>query len=246
MSPPGRSALQVVELLKQELLSADGGTNWALDWTDIPDGPGAGTGAGDEISYAVIGLRNGTVHSFELRAVNSVGEGAVAATTATPRENSPATGKPMVEGIERVPSTLTADNRAIRDPDGLPPQSGFAYQWVRVNGEIEREIGGETGSAYTLTDADAGKRIKVRVSFTDNAGNSELVSSDAFPSGMGPILPRGVCRVPAYPSGTTQIWQGTLTVGRSGTDTFGFPTRGPGRATRCATGRTTRSLALPD
>ena len=128
----------------------------------------------------------------------------------------------MVEGIVRVPATLTADTRAIRDRNGLPPESGFAYQWVRVNGGIEREIGGATGSAYTLTDADAGKRIKVRVSFTDNAVSSEPVVSDAFPSGMASILPRGVCRVPAYPSGTTEIWQGTVTVGRDGTDTFGF------------------------
>ena len=160
-----------------------------------------------------------------MRAINGAGEGAVASTTVTLRDVGAVTGKPVVEGIERVPATLTAGTRAIRDRNGLPPESGFAYQWVRVNGGIETEIGGATGSAYTLTDADAGKRIKVRVGFTGFGGTSEVVASDAFPSGMAPVLPRGVCRVPAIPSGTTQIWQGTVTVGRDGTDTFGFVSR---------------------
>ena len=35
----------------------------------------------------------------------------------------------------------------------------------------DAEINGATASTYTLTDADAGKAIKVRVSFTDDAGN---------------------------------------------------------------------------
>ena len=206
-------------------VSADGGASWSPDWTAIPDGPDAGASAGDETSYAVSGLRRGAVHRIEVRAINGAGEGAVASTTVTLRDVGAVTGKPVVEGIERVPATLTAGTRAIRDRNGLPPESGFAYQWVRVSGGIEREIGGATGSAYTLTDADAGNRIKVRVGFTGFGGTSEVVASDAFPSGIAPVLPRGVCRVPAIPSGTTQIWQGTVTVGRDGTDTFGFVSR---------------------
>ena len=41
------------------------------------------------------------------------------------------------------------------------------------------DIGGQTGSTYTLTAEDVGKTIKVRVSFTDDAGNEETLTSAA-------------------------------------------------------------------
>ena len=56
----------------QYRVSGDGGDNWNPDWGDIP-GSGAGT-----TSYQVPGLRNGTGYLFQIRAVNIVGEGALA------------------------------------------------------------------------------------------------------------------------------------------------------------------------
>ena len=41
------------------------------------------------------------------------------------------------------------------------------------------DMGGQTGSTYTLVSADEGKAIKVRVSFTDDAGNEETLTSAA-------------------------------------------------------------------
>ena len=41
------------------------------------------------------------------------------------------------------------------------------------------DISGATATAYTLTDADAGAAVKVRVSFTDDAGNEESLTSSA-------------------------------------------------------------------
>ena len=41
------------------------------------------------------------------------------------------------------------------------------------------DIFGATATAYTLADADAGSAIKVRVTFTDDAGNDESLTSAA-------------------------------------------------------------------
>ena len=98
--------------------------------------------------------------------------GAVAA--APPPPNTPATGAPSITGTAQVGETLTAVTTGISDDDGLG-NATFAYQWFADNAEINRA----TASTYTLVDDDAGKAIKVRVSFTDDAGNDEQLTSAA-------------------------------------------------------------------
>ena len=63
---------------------ADGGSSWDPDWTDVPDGPDTGDSAADETTFTVSGLSNGTEYVFQLRAVNSVGEGRAASAADTP------------------------------------------------------------------------------------------------------------------------------------------------------------------
>ena len=94
--------------------------------------------------------------------------------------NNAATGMPTIMGTATVGQTLTASNSGITDTDGLP--SSFAYQWVRVDGSDETDISGATSGTYTLIDDDDGKKIKVVVSFTDDFGGEETVTSDVFPS----------------------------------------------------------------
>ena len=96
--------------------------------------------------------------------------GAVAA--APPPPNTPATGTPTITGAAQVGETLTADTTGISDDDGLD-NATFAYQWLADDAEIN----GANASTYTLADDDAGKTIKVRVSFTDDAGNDEQLTS---------------------------------------------------------------------
>ena len=91
--------------------------------------------------------------------------------------NYPATGAPTITGSAQVGQTLTAATSGIMDTDGLTSPT-FSYQWIRVNG-TEADISGATSSTYTLVDADQGKTIKVRVSFTDDAGNPETLTSAA-------------------------------------------------------------------
>ena len=95
--------------------------------------------------------------------------------------NNPATGQPSITGTAQVGETLTAGTDDIEDDDGLEDAT-FSYQWVRVDNGTDTDITDATSSSYTLTDDDAGKQVRVRVSFTDDEGNSEQVTSDAWPS----------------------------------------------------------------
>ena len=92
--------------------------------------------------------------------------------------NTPATGAPTISGTAQVGGTLTADTSGIADVDGLASVS-YAYQWVRNDGNADSDIQDAAASTYTLVPADEGKTIKVRVSFTDDRGNSETLTSAA-------------------------------------------------------------------
>ena len=94
--------------------------------------------------------------------------------------NSPATGWPGITGTVRAGETLTATTDRIEDEDGLT-DAVFAYRWVRQDPatRTDADIEGATSSTYTVTDADEGKAIKVRVTFDDDAGNAESLTSDA-------------------------------------------------------------------
>ena len=94
--------------------------------------------------------------------------------------NSPATGWPGITGTVRAGETLTATTDRIEDEDGLT-DAVFAYRWVRQDPatRTDADIEGATNSTYTVTDADEGKAIKVRVTFDDDAGNAESLTSDA-------------------------------------------------------------------
>ena len=88
--------------------------------------------------------------------------------------NTPATGVPTISGTAQVGETLAADTSGIADEDGLTNVS-YAYRWMRT----DANIADATDSTYTLTDDDQGKTIKLKVSFIDDEGNSETLTSAA-------------------------------------------------------------------
>ena len=98
--------------------------------------------------------------------------------TAAVTSNSAATGAPSITGTARVGNTLTADTSGIVDADGLVNVS-YSYQWISNDGGSDTDIQNATGSSYTLVAGDEGNTIKVRVSFTDDAGNDESLTSAA-------------------------------------------------------------------
>ena len=89
--------------------------------------------------------------------------------------NTPATGQPTISGTAEVRETLTAETSSITDSNGLT-NAVFSHQWVRGT---DTDISGATNSAYVITSADAESKIKVRVSFTDDDGYAEALTSSA-------------------------------------------------------------------
>ena len=100
------------------------------------------------------------------------------ATTAVIAANTSATGAPTISGTVQVDQTLTADTSGIGDADGLTNVS-YSYQWIANDGTSDSDIADATSSSYTLVAADAGKTIKVKVAFTDDAQNQETGTSAA-------------------------------------------------------------------
>ena len=101
--------------------------------------------------------------------------------------NTPATGAPTISGTAQVGETLTASISGIEDADGLTGVT-FSYQWLSSR---DTEIQGATSANYTLVAADAGKTIKVRVSFTDDRGFDESLTS--APTEVVTARPTGIC-----------------------------------------------------
>ncbi len=128
-------------------------------------------------------------------------------TNNTGAANTDATGKPDISGPAQVGKTLTAGTSDIADADGLTNVS-YAYQWIRVDEDESNavDISGETASTYTVVAADKGKRIKVKVTFDDDGDNAEELTSAA----SSLVMPAAVSNCP---TGATNVWCATLTVG---------------------------------
>ena len=114
-----------------------------------------------------------------------------------PPSNSVAIGAPTIGGTAQVGETLIASTSDISDADGLANAS-FTYQWLADDAEINAA----TGSSYTLADADVGKAIKVTVSFTDDAGNAETLTSAATTAVARPPLTATVHGQPSSHDGS--------------------------------------------
>ena len=122
-----------------------------------------------------------TRYVYRIKAINAAGlskRSDYFSADTPPAPNRPATGAPTVSGTARVGETLTAETSGIEDEDGLTSVS-YSYQWVATDGGAELDIAGATGATYTLIPIDAALRFMVRVSFTDDAGNGETLTSAA-------------------------------------------------------------------
>ena len=123
---------------------------------------------------------------------------------AAPQPDSPATGQPTISGMVQVGKTLTVDTLGIADADGLV-NATYRYQWVAG----ESDIGGATGSSYTLGADDEGKTIKVRVTVTDDAGNETTLTSgatDTVEAPQPPAKPTGLSVAAVSHDAVTLAW----------------------------------------
>ncbi len=133
-----------------------------------------------------------------------------------------ATGAPKITGEARVSQTLTATKGTIDDDNGTTEAdngtAGYAYtyQWYRVDPDGVSnavEVGSDQDS-YTLVAADAGKKIRVQVSFLDDGGVAEgPLESAAYPP-TGTIRANNAAGQPTI-SGQPHVGE-TLTADTSG------------------------------
>ena len=145
-------------------------------------------------------------YEIEVRVTDAAGNSTNASLTIRLTDvSATATGKPAISGtVLQVGNVLTAARGTIDDDDGVP--GTFTYQWVRVDGGSENDIAGARSSTYTLSTADVGKQIKVKMSFTDNDGNAEgPLVSEAYPTRGSVVAASRAC-----PSNAD--WCATITV----------------------------------
>ena len=218
-APAINGTAQVGEILTastSDIADADGLANatftyqWLADDADISDATGS--------SYTLVAADEGKVIKVTVSFTDDAGNAETltsAATTAVTltggstnsleqsnqedvQENSAATGAPTIGGTAQVGESLTASTSDISDADGLANPS-FTYQWLAAAADID----GATTSSYTLVAGDVGKAIKVRVSFTDDAGNEESVTSAATAAVTQPPLTATTHDAPESHDGAT-------------------------------------------
>ena len=136
--------------------------------------------------------------------------------TSVNNPNSAPTGVPVIVGAPLAGQTLTADTSNIADDNGLTTAT-FSYQWLFSDSGVDTEIPNATESTYTLVADDEGKAIKVRVSFSDDAGHEETVTSLAvLGAAVSPVSqPNAAAAGAPTISGTAQVGE-TLTASASG------------------------------
>ena len=106
-----------------------------------------------------------------------------------------------------------ADDQLMEDANGRTT-AAYTYEWTIVDGENETVIPGQTDSHYTIRAPDAGKRLKVKVSFEDDAGFTETATSG--PSGViRPASPYLVSNLDESQSGTTHATEETPSLAQS-------------------------------
>ena len=94
--------------------------------------------------------------------------------TVAGRSNQPARGSAGYHRRGLRGRDAGGGDGGIEDADGLSG-AAFAFQWVSG----DAEVGGATGASYTLEEADPGSAVRVRVTFTDDAGHEETLTSAA-------------------------------------------------------------------
>ena len=176
----------VGEITVSPTTSVNGATVAYLDGNAMPIGDADGTATGHQVALLV-----GT-NTIEVK-VTAAGTTTKTYTVLVTRAAGNATGRPSISGTATQGQTLTAGQGGVSDSQGVN-QSTIRYAWTRCNdnGNDCNVVMG-TGTSYTLTAAEVGLRIRLRLSFTDNAGNAEARESFPWP-------PRDKNRIAALPA----------------------------------------------
>lgn len=158
------------------LLNATINYAWQADvngvWTTV------GTGTSFQPGDNQVGLALRVVASF----VDDGGyPGSIisAVTAAVSNVNDAPTGVPLLSSdAPIVGQLLSASTIGLADADGLAGVT-FAYQWQSGNGISFSNIAGANAQNFTVTAAQTSQQVRVVVSYTDNRGTFESVTSAA-------------------------------------------------------------------
>ena len=152
--------------VKNTLVDSDGINDLSFTW--LGDGDTLGDGenillTNDQKDLSISVTANYTDNYGNSEGVSSSETSAVISVNHAP------TGKITVKGQTKVGSELSLSN-TLKDADGL---GDFNYQWLSDGVEIDSA----TQETYSLTKAEAGKKISVAVSYTDGLDNLESKTS---------------------------------------------------------------------
>lgn len=93
--------------------------------------------------------------------------------------NDAPTGVPTIDNSAPTSNqVLSVSTAGIADADGMVGVV-YAYQWQAGNGTAFSNIAGATSETFTLTAAQTGQQVRVVVSYVDNRGTAESVTSTA-------------------------------------------------------------------
>ena len=174
----------------------------------------ADTGSTDT-SYRDETVSAGSDYAYAVVVLSSSGESPQSATvTVSVPEAASATATIQARPLYRVPATLAVE------------LSGFSgtvtYNWQRIGADgatlVQDAVG--TGATYTLTDADAGKRLRVEVSSSGGQGEDDL---EAVSLATPIILAAATCDAPQVSAEADQILTTSVGIGVwSGETAYGF------------------------
>ena len=127
------------------------------------------------VGYAVPG--DGDAARIEDAAGNAAaGFTGEAVANETGAANTAPAGLPAITGTPEVGEELTASVDAIADADGTD-NATFAWQWLAHDGTQDTDIEGATGPTHEVAPGEAGQTLEVRVTFTDDKGTEETLTS---------------------------------------------------------------------
>ena len=162
-------------------MDADGLTSptYTYQWIRV-DGTEADIAAANSSTYILVAADLGTTLKVRVTFADDLGHtetltSAATATVTAASTNTAPTGAPTIT----TAGGPDADGGHHRHPDadGLTSPT-YTYQWIRVDG-TEADIAGENSSTYILVAADLGTTLKVRVTFADDLGHTETLTSAA-------------------------------------------------------------------
>ena len=173
---------QTLTLDISEIADAEGLTNASYTYRYQWLRTGAEIREATDTSYALVDADEGmsikVKVSFTDDANNAESRTSAATVAVAPRPNSPPTGEPTINGTPQVGRTLMVDTSEIADADGMET-AVFRYQWLATTGFATLEFHGENSPTYTVPPLAVGLAIKVKVSYTDDRGHSETLTSAA-------------------------------------------------------------------